>query len=253
MEAAMFSHVDDQGITHEYHDIDDPYFTQLLPKIRPFTITTNRGAEAPWALWKAIQYIVENKIPGDIVECGVWRGGSILLATCALRYFGDTSREIYLYDTFEGMPKPGPLDKRWDGLDALPTWENATERGGMWGFGGTVEMVKELVFKGGYPEDKFHFIKGMVEDTLPSVKPDQIALLRLDTDLYDSTYHELVHLYPSLSADGILIIDDYGYFQGSRKATDQYIKENNLKLFLHRVDAGVRIAVKSDTPLRAVA
>jgi hypothetical protein len=73
---------------------------------------------------------------------------------------------------------------------------------------------------------------------------DRLSLLRLDTDFYKSTHHELVHLYPTLSSGGILIIDDYGFYQGSRKATDQYIAENNLKVFLNRVDDNVRLVVK---------
>jgi len=95
-----------------------------------------------------------------------------------------------------------------------------------------------------YPEDKLVFVEGMVEDTVPGQAADQLSLLRLDTDLYKSTYHELVHLYPRLATGGILIIDDYGYFQGSRAATDQYIAENKLKLFLTRIDESVRLVVK---------
>lgn len=88
------------------------------------------------------------------------------------------------------------------------------------------------------------FVEGLVEDTIPGTAPEQIFILRLDTDLYGSTYHELVHLYPRLSVRGFLIIDDYGYFQGARKATDQYIAENNLDIFLARVHSSVRVGVK---------
>jgi O-methyltransferase len=84
----------------------------------------------------------------------------------------------------------------------------------------------------------------MVEDTLPAIRPEQVSLLRLDTDLYSSTYHELIHLYPLLAVGGILIIDDYGAFQGARIATDQFIEENRLPLFLSRIDGSVRLAVK---------
>ena len=73
---------------------------------------------------------------------------------------------------------------------------------------------------------------------------EQLSLLRLDTDFYKSTYHELKHLYPTLSSGGILIIDDYGYFQGARMATDQYIDENKLRIFLTRIDNSVRLVVK---------
>lgn len=232
------------GRTVEYIDIDDPYFISIFPHIKPHTITSANGPVTLWVLFKSIEYIVKNKIPGDIAECGVWNGGSMLLAALALNYFGDTSRRIYLYDTFAGMPQPEDVDKRWDGIPALPTWQSATASGERWGFGGTLETVRSVMAASSYPEDKLVFVEGMVEDTVPGQAADQLSLLRLDTDLYKSTYHELVHLYPRLASGGILIIDDYGYFQGSRAAVDQYIAENNLKLFLSRIDESVRLVVK---------
>jgi hypothetical protein len=97
----------------------------------------------------------------------------------------------------------------------------------------------------GYDARHIAYVKGKVEETLPQDAPDQIALLRLDTDWYESTYHELVHLYPRLAVGGVLIIDDYGHWQGARRAVDQYISENKLKLLLNRVDYTARICVKS--------
>ena len=232
----------------DYPDISDPFFADIAQKVRPHTRTFGAGVEAPWALYQSIEYIVRNRIPGDIVECGVWSGGSMLLAAHALLHFGDTSRRIYLYDTFAGMPRPDAIDARWDGVPALPTWEHHQRNGGRWGFGGTQDHVRDVVLSSGYPEEKFVFVEGMVEDTLPATRPEQISLLRLDTDLYRSTYHELVHLYPLLSVGGILIIDDYGAFQGARVATDQFIEENRLPLFLSRIDGSVRLAVKPPMP-----
>jgi hypothetical protein len=168
----------------------------------------------------------------------------MLLAAHALLHFGDTSRRIYLYDTFEGNPRPDAVDARWDGVPALPTWEHHQRNGGRWCFGGTRDHVSHVVSSSGYPADQFVFVEGMVEDTLPGTRPDQISLLRLDTDLYRSTYHELVHLYPLLAPGGILIIDDYGAFQGAKLATDRFIEENKLPLFLTRIDSSVRLAVK---------
>jgi hypothetical protein len=195
-------------------------------------------------LYQAIEYVVRNHIPGDIVECGVWSGGSMLLAALALQHFGDTSRRIWLYDTFAGNPRPEAVDARWDGMPALPTWEHHQRNGGRWCFGGTQDHVRRVVMSSGYPEDRFVFVEGLVEDTLPAQRPDTISLLRLDTDLYRSTWHELVHLYPLLSVGGILMIDDYGAFQGARLATDQFIEQHRLKLFLSRIDTSVRVAVK---------
>jgi hypothetical protein len=228
----------------QYPDISDAFFIEIAAQVRPHTRTFGAGAEAPWALYQSIEYIVRNRIPGDIVECGVWSGGSMLLAAHALRHFGDTSRRIWLYDTFAGMPRPDAVDARWDGVPALPTWEHHQRNGGRWCFGGTQDHVRNVVSSSGYPEDRFVFVEGMVEDTLPAQRPEAIGLLRLDTDLWRSTYHELVHLYPLLAVGGILIIDDYGAFQGAKLATDQFIAENQLKLFLSRVDSSVRLAVK---------
>ena len=233
-----------EGKIVTYNDIDDPYFVSIFPLIKPHTITSHNGPVPLWVLYKSIEHIVKNEIPGDIAECGVWNGGSMLLAAMALIHFGDTSRRIYLYDTFAGMPRPADVDKRWDGVPALPTWESFTAEGKLWGYGGTVEMVRKVMRASNYPEDKLVFVEGMVESTIPAQMSDQLSLLRLDTDLYQSTYHELTHLYPKLASGGIMIIDDYGFYQGSRAATDQYIAENKLKVFLTRIDDSVRLVIK---------
>lgn len=233
------------GRVVDYFDIDDPFFISAFETIAPHSITTSLGPLPAFALFKSIEYVVNNNVPGDIVECGVWNGGSMLLAAMSLMHFGDTSRTLYLYDTFEGMPEPNAeLDKSWDGYSAHEQWRLSVAEKGSWGFGGSVEMVRQVMMKSGYPPEQIVFVKGMVEDTIPGVAPKHAALLRLDTDLYQSTYHELVHLYPRLVRGGVLILDDYGYFQGAKTATDQYIAENNLSLLLNRIDLSVRVAIK---------
>jgi O-methyltransferase len=107
-----------------------------------------------------------------------------------------------------------------------------------------LDEVKQNLRDTGYQEDQVVFVKGKVEDTIPRDAPERISLLRLDTDWYESTYHELVHLYPRISVGGVLIIDDYGHWAGARQAMDQYIAENHAKLLLHRIDYTGRIAVK---------
>ena len=151
-----------------------------------------------------------------------------------------------MYDTFEGMTQPEKQDVGWDGNDLRKMWERDTaqKENPWWGYGGTIEEVRDTVYASNYPKDNFVFVKGPVEDIVPDTVPEKIALLRLDTDWYSSTYHELVHLYPLIGAGGILIIDDYGWCRGARQATDQYIKENKLDLFLNRVDESVRLAIK---------
>lgn len=229
----------------EYFDVTDSFFIGLIKQVSPHTLTFDAGVETPWTLYQSIEYLVRNRIPGDIVECGVWSGGSMLLAAHALLHFGDTSRRIWLYDTFAGMPKPEPIDVRWDGEPALPTWEKHERSGRRWGYGGNVAHVREVVCSSGYPAEQFMFVEGKVEETLTHTRPGAIALLRLDTDLFSSTYQELVQLYPLLAVGGVLLLDDYGSFEGVRAATDQYFAEIDEPVFLARINAGVRVAVKT--------
>ena len=107
-----------------------------------------------------------------------------------------------------------------------------------------MEAVQKNLLGTGYDGNRLKFIKGKVEDTVPGYAPRHISLLRLDTDWYKSTLHELVHLYPRLSVGGVLIIDDYGHWRGCRKATDQYFEENNIHVLLNRIDYTGRVAVK---------
>jgi O-methyltransferase len=234
--------------SREYFDISDPFFARLIEAINPHTLTLKAGADAPWALYQAIEYIVRYNIPGDIVECGVWAGGSMLLAAHALKHFGDTTRRIHLYDTFSGMPQPDAIDLRWAGVPTLPTWQQLRAKGANWGFGGTQDHVRSVVYSSGYPKDRFVFVEGMVEETLPLTCPEAISILRLDTDLYSSTLHELVHLYPRLSVGGILIIDDYGAYLGAQVATDEYFAQLGTPVFLSRINESVRLLVKPASP-----
>jgi len=164
----------------------------------------------------------------------------------ALVHLKDTTRSIYLFDTYEGMTAPTQIDKRV-GLDlsASAMLAGKPRSHHLWGES-AIEEVKTNLGSTGYPAEKLHFIKGPVEHTIPDRAPDQICILRLDTDWYESTRHELVHLYPRLHTGGILILDDYGWWEGQRKAADEYIREGNLVLLLIRTDpAGGRIAIKT--------
>ena len=113
----------------------------------------------------------------------------------------------------------------------------------MWGIAG-LDLVKRNVASTGYPMELVSFCKGRVEETIPTSAPPQIALLRLDTDWYESTKHELVHLYPRLVSDGVLIVDDYGFWRGARKAVDEYFRERHEKVLLNRIDDTGRIAIR---------
>ncbi len=221
-----------------------PDFTQeeieLIESALPFTVT---DPERVYSLIHAVNYIVKNNIAGAMVECGVLKGGSIMTIVKTLVKLGCLDRDIYLFDTFEGMPKPSEKDISWRGEPAHVEYERATQDGAKWCRAG-LDEVKKNVLGLGYDNTKFHFVKGMVEDTLPEQAPPCISLLRLDTDWYESTRHELIHLFPRLSVGGVLIIDDYGHYEGARKATDEYISQNNITFFLNRIDYTARVGVK---------
>ena len=209
------------------------------------------GPEAVITLMRAVEYVIRNGIPGAFVECGVFMGGNIEVMIRALQNLQIDDRDIYLYDTFAGMPQPDWRDDEGLSGQMTASWEaHRTDADGTAGSNwmrATVETVRQQIEPLGYPAERLHFVKGMVEDTIPGVAPEQIAILRLDTDFYSSTKHELKHLYPRLMPGGLLIIDDYGAIPGARIAADEYASENELGWFLHRVDPHVRLMVKPKT------
>jgi len=221
----------------------DPLFVSLYNQVRPFTMTSS---ERLFSLYQSIQYVVANKIPGDFVECGVWKGGSCMMMALLLKRLGVNDRKIYLYDTFEGMSEPTEADKQFNGETANDLLNQSVkeDENSVWCYS-TLEEVQSNVFSTGYEPQNFIITKGKVEDSIPGVIPGKIALLRLDTDWYESTYHELIHLYPLLVENGILIIDDFGHWEGAKKAVLQYFNENNLHPFIQRVDYTGRMIVKS--------
>ena len=207
------------------------------------------SAEAVVSLIRAVEYLVHRPVPGAFVECGVYKGGNIEVMISALQHLKVDDRDIYLYDTFAGMPQPGALDD--EGLDGHPlrlSWEaHRTDTDGRAGSNwmrASMEVVQRRLDRLRYPKRRLHYVKGMVEETIPKTMPEQIALLRLDTDFYSSTKHELNYLYPRLSPGGILIVDDYGSIPGARLAVDEYATENHAHWFMNRVDAHVRLIVK---------
>jgi hypothetical protein len=179
------------------------------------------SVERVFALRRAVQGIVADGIPGAIVECGVWRGGSMLAVALTLAELGDTRRELYLFDTYEGMPDPTEHD-RHAGASAESLLAESRP-GSFIRADASLAEVRRTMSRSGYPESRIHFVKGRVEDTIPDRAPGEIALLRLDTDWYMSTRHELNHLWPRVSSGGVLILDDYGHWEGARKAVDEWL------------------------------
>jgi O-methyltransferase len=220
-----------------------PRHISILSEVAPYTLTS---PERIFSVIEAVSHVAARNIPGAIVECGVWRGGSMMAAALALRDMKCEDRDLYLFDTFEGMTKPVAVDiHSSSGNSALVEFEQ-TQLGpdSSTGCYATLPEVKAAMARTQYNPDRLHFIRGKVEDTIPSQAPASIALLRLDTDWYESTRHELEHLFPRLSPGGILIIDDYGEWQGARKATDEFIAHHAPALFLSRIDDTGRLAVK---------
>lgn len=220
-------------------DFDDATIG-ICRQVEPFTMTSH---ERIFALCRSVEYVVRNDVPGDIVECGVWRGGSMMAVARTLIAEGAT-RQLHLFDTFDGMSEPTDADRNYRGqraADALATEDKATS----WNWAcSPLEDVEKNLRTTGYDQGHVTMVQGKVEETLPERAPARISLLRLDTDWYESTYHELVHLYPRLSVGGVLVIDDYGHWEGARKAVDRYLAENNVKLLLNRIDYTGRIGVK---------
>lgn len=214
---------------------DDEVFQEMFLKCKPFTATS---PERMYSLYQAVNYVVQHNIEGAFVECGVWRGGSSMLIAHTLLSKNIQDRSIYMYDTFEGMSAPTEVDVTFEDKKAEDGWQ------GDYKYEAGEEMVRQNMRSTKYTENMIHFVRGKVEDTIPKNMPEKIALLRLDTDWYESTYHELKHLFPLLSKNGILIIDDYGHWKGARKAVDQYFGENNIQIFLNRIDYTGRIAIK---------
>jgi O-methyltransferase len=221
----------------------EPEFVKAYERCGPMS---GASVDGMYALWQSAGYVVAAGIAGDFVECGVFRGGSTAMAAEAFRHFGDTARKLYLYDTFEGMTEPTARDVDFAGRTPqqhLKLW-GATRVGEM--TNSPLDEVRANVLSTGVPADRFVFVKGKVEETIPgTVPPGPISILRLDTDWYESTRHELVHLFPRLSVGGVLIVDDYAFWRGSREACDEYFRQHDVKMLLTRVDRiGVVIGVK---------
>jgi O-methyltransferase len=207
----------------------------LFKAVNDFTMTSR---ERIVALRDAVLFVHTHSIPGAIVECGVWRGGSMMAVALTLTAMGDTSRELYLYDTFGGMTKPSVDDVDVFGQSADQYLSDAAANH----LEVNLDQVQRNMSTTGYPAAKTHYVVGPVEETIPLQIPSEIAILRLDTDWYESTKHELEHLLPLVAHGGLLILDDYGHWQGARRAVDEYLANTKKAIHLARIDSTGRIA-----------
>ena len=221
----------------------DPQIRETVDLVKPYTMTPVYKITE---LCEAVRYLSRNEIPGDFVECGVWRGGSMMASALTLLQENDAERQLYLFDTFSGMSEPTQHDiSLTSGNRAIDKYRDRarSDSGSDWCFA-SQEEVRENMAITRYPEHLVHLVPGKVEDTIPEYAPAKIALLRLDTDWYESTLHELNNLFDRVQAGGVLIIDDYDSWQGARKATDEFLEARSEKIFLHRMGGKLgRIAI----------
>lgn len=213
---------------------------ELLAAARGLSMT---APVAQWELIQAIRYIEGNRIPGDIVECGVWRGGNLVIAGLLRQRMG-FDRQIWAFDTFAGMTAPSSVDfKPAEDLDVRKKFASLDhDDHNEWCLASEEEVLRNFEARVGNRD--LRTVKGPVEETLtdPGNLPERIAILRLDTDFYESTRAEMEVLYPRLSKGGVLIVDDYGEWAGARKAVDEYFAGQ--PVWLHYVTHTVRLMVK---------
>lgn len=215
----------------------------IIDSVSPFTMTSR---ERLWALISAVRYLERAGIAGAFVECGVWRGGSVMTMAYTLLESGNSSRQLWLYDTYSGMTPPTEVDIAADtGVSAESLLERTPVADGdnVWCVASLTD-VRSNVMSTGYPEDRFVFVEGPVEETLSESSPDTVALLRLDTDWYESTRASLEHLYPRLAPGGVCILDDYGHWKGARKAVDDFFSEQHIRPLMMPIDFSGRIFIK---------
>lgn len=197
--------------------IDNPDDVKLVKQlISGLTLTSK---ESQHGMLDALRYVKENDVKGDVVECGVWRGGNIILARNIL-----PDRRCWLYDTFTGMTMPGDDDKRRSGKRAKDAYNAHLRDKEPWCMASLAEVRQIFEEKGVLDDELCRFVEGDVLETFSVSEnlPEHISLLRLDTDWYASTKLELEVLYPLLVSGGVLIIDDYGHWLGCRRAVDEF-------------------------------
>lgn len=202
-----------------------------------------------WSTLMACKYVIECGIPGDFVECGVWRGGQALIAAYVFKNYGNEKRGVRLFDTFAGMTKPDEIDYKnfSEKNDVIDTFnKNQRRNHNEWCYASLSE-VKSYFSELNLLDSNIIFVEGDVLNTLsqPTNLPPMISVLRLDTDWYETTRLELETLYPNLENNGVLIIDDYGSWQGAKKAVDEYFLTHKPRPYFQVIDYTARCGIKT--------
>ena len=214
---------------------------RLWDRVAPYTMTSK---ERVANLEYATRYIIEAGIPGDFIECGVGAGGSMMVVAYTLLALGAGDRRLWLYDTYSGMAEPTDEDVSVLGKPAKRKYARKIKDGQCTWHNYPLDQVRQNLERTRYPTTQLEFVAGLVQDTLPDNDSEQVALLRLDTNLYESTQAELGHLYGKLSPGGVLLVDDYYRWLGQRKAVDEYLRDCGANMLLVRIDDHAAIGVK---------
>ena len=230
-------------------------WSEVAEIVAPWTMVSENRLEL---IYNEVRDLNARGVKGDIVECGVWAGGaSLTMLYAQLSNGSSVSREFWMFDTYDGLPRPdstndGEKEKEmWDSIASGKMMGNRKKSvGSKWNYA-PLALVQAVLSTSGYPSPKLHFIQGKVEETVPRLAtsnslPTTIALLRLDTDWYDSTRAEIEMLYDRLAPGGLLVVDDYCTWGGSTKAINEFYggKEELSKLAIHEGMDGFCLALR---------
>ncbi|OAA19013.1 O-methyltransferase [Frankia sp. EI5c] len=188
---------------------------------------TMTGARRMECLQECVERVLLDEVPGDLIETGVWRGGSCILMRGVLAAYGDTTRAVWVADSFEGLPPPDPARYAADAGDTHHRNRALAI---------SLEEVRDNFRRYGLLDGQVRFLKGWFRDTLPTAPIDRLAVLRLDGDMYESTSDALTSLYPKLSPGGFCIVDDYGAIEGCRAAVDDFRARTGVREEMTRID-----------------
>lgn len=178
-------------------------------------------------LHACIETVIRDRVPGDFIETGVWRGGACIFMRAALNAYGDRTRKIWVADSFEGLPKP---DGRYGQDEGDIFWKFKST------LGISLDQVKSNFSRYGLLDERVCFLKGWFKDTLPIAPIDKLAIMRLDGDMYASTMDALENLYPKLSSGGFVIVDDYGGVDTCRQAVEDFRERHKINEPILRID-----------------
>jgi hypothetical protein len=226
--AWLASQLRDTGLAIRHRWFDRSPFAGWYRQVAPYTMS---GPARLRGLHDAVMSVCARGIPGDVVECGAARGGSAALLALAVREYG-SPRRVWVFDTFAGIPPPTAADP-----------DEAVARLYTGSFKGELPQVQRL-FERLQIADRTTFVKGLFQDTVPSAAVGAIAVLHLDGDWYESVKVCLEHLYDRVSPGGIVQIDDYGHWEGARKAVDEFLGSRGVQVDLHRLDYTGRQFIK---------